>query len=107
HVSTETVSGQIAMAVDSRSSFELSYSSHSGDFRNDLSLDVKRAPKRKHGGVGGWLEAVYGKGEGVIECDAFSGDLQIRNKYERYRSAAQERVDLPGALRAGYGLDAE
>jgi DUF4097 and DUF4098 domain-containing protein YvlB len=79
-VSTETVSGQIAMAVDSRSSFELSYSSHSGDFRNDLNLDVKRAPKKKHGGMGGWLEAVYGKGEGVIECDAFSGDLQIRKK---------------------------
>jgi DUF4097 and DUF4098 domain-containing protein YvlB len=80
HVSTETVSGQIAMAVDSRSSFELSYSSHSGDFRNDLNLEVKRAPKKKHGGMGGWLEAVYGKGEGVIECDAFSGDLQIRKK---------------------------
>jgi len=80
HVSTETVSGQIAMAVDPRSSFELSYSSHSGDFRNDLNVDVKHAPKKKNGGVGGWLEAVYGKGEGVIECDAFSGDLQIRKK---------------------------
>jgi DUF4097 and DUF4098 domain-containing protein YvlB len=80
HVSTETVSGQIAIAVDPRSSFELSYSSHSGDFKNDLNLDVKRAPKKKHGGTGGWLEAVYGKGEGVIECDAFSGDLQIRKK---------------------------
>ena len=80
HVSTETVSGQIAMAVDPRSSFELSYSSHSGDFKNDLDLAVKHAPKKKHGGTGGWLEAVYGKGEGVIECDAFSGDLQIRKK---------------------------
>lgn len=80
HVSTETVSGQIAMAVDPKSSFELSYSSHSGDFKNDLNIDVKRPPKKKHGGTGGWLEAVYGKGEGVIECDAFSGDLQIRKK---------------------------
>jgi DUF4097 and DUF4098 domain-containing protein YvlB len=79
-LSTETVSGQIALAVDTRSSFELSYSSHSGDFRDDLNLQVKRSPTRKHGGVGGWLEAVYGKGEGVIECDAFSGDLQIRKK---------------------------
>ena len=79
-VSTETVSGQIAMAVDSRSSFELSYSSHSGDFRNDLNLDVKRSRQKKHGGMGGWFEGVYGKGEGVIECDAFSGDLQIRKK---------------------------
>jgi len=79
-VSTETVSGQIAMAVDPRSSFELSYSSHSGDFKDDLNLNVKRSPKKKHGGMGGWVEAVYGKGEGVIECDAFSGDLQIRKK---------------------------
>ena len=68
------------MAVDSRSSFELSYSSHSGDFRNDLNLDVKRSRQKKHGGMGGWFEGVYGKGEGVIECDAFSGDLQIRKK---------------------------
>jgi DUF4097 and DUF4098 domain-containing protein YvlB len=79
-VSTETVSGQIAMAVDPRSSFELSYSSHSGDFKDDLNLNVKRSQKKKHGGTGGWVEAVYGKGEGVIECDAFSGDLQIRKK---------------------------
>ncbi|MFL5363011.1 MAG: DUF4097 family beta strand repeat-containing protein [Myxococcales bacterium] len=79
-VSTETVSGQIAMAVDPRSSFELSYSSHSGDFKDDLNLNVKRSQKKKHGGMGGWVEAVYGKGEGVIECDAFSGDLQIRKK---------------------------
>ena len=41
---------------------------------------MKRAPKRKHGGMGGWLEAVYGRGEGVIECDAFSGDLVVRKK---------------------------
>jgi len=80
HVSTETVSGQIAMAVDQRSSFELSYSSHSGDFKSDLNLEVKRSQGKKHGGMGGWTEAVYGKGEGVIECDAFSGDLQIRKK---------------------------
>ena len=46
----------------------------------DYASTVKRAPKRKHGGMGGWLEAVYGRGEGVIECDAFSGDLVVRKK---------------------------
>src|SRR5205814_3130500 len=118
HVSTETVSGQIAIAVDSsRSSFELSYSSHSGDFRNDLNLDVKHAPKKKHGGVGGWLEAVYGKGEGIIECDAFSGDLQIRKKLRKSRAAepgaatgrhgcaSQRSVDVPGEAAPGQRSD--
>ena len=81
HLSTETVSGEIKLQPDaSKSSFELSYASHSGDLRDELKLEVKRAPKRKHGGMGGWLEAVYGKGEGVIECDAFSGDLIVRKK---------------------------
>ena len=81
HVSTQTVSGQIKLKPDtSKSSFELSYASHSGDLRDDLNLQVKRAPKRKHGGTGGWLEAVYGKGEGVIECDAFSGDVIVGKK---------------------------
>jgi len=81
HLSAETVSGDIKLQPDpSRSSFELSYASHSGDLRDELKLEVKRTPKRKHGGMGGWLEAVYGKGEGVIECDAFSGDLIVRRK---------------------------
>jgi Putative adhesin len=81
HLSAETVSGEIKLQPDpAKSSFELSYSSHSGDLRDELKLEVKRAPKRKHGGMGGWLEAVYGKGEGVIECDAFSGDLVVRRK---------------------------
>jgi putative adhesin len=80
-LSAETVSGQIELQPDpAKSSFELSFASHSGDFRDELKLDVKRAPKRKHGGMSGWLEAVYGKGEGVIECDAFSGDVVVRKK---------------------------
>jgi hypothetical protein len=80
HLSTETVSGDIKLHPDAaKSSFQLSYASHSGDLRDELNLEVKRAPKRKHG-MGGWLEAVYGKGEGVIECDAFSGDVIVTKK---------------------------
>jgi DUF4097 and DUF4098 domain-containing protein YvlB len=80
HLSTETVSGDIKLQPDaSKSSFQLSYSSHSGDLRDELKLEVKRPPKRKYG-WGGWVEAVYGKGEGVIECDAFSGDVIVRKK---------------------------
>ena len=80
HLQTETVSGDIKLQPDaSKSSFQLSYASHSGDLRDELKLEVKRAPRRKHG-MGGWVEAVYGKGEGVIECDAFSGDVIVRKK---------------------------
>ena len=81
HLMAETVSGDIKLQPDAaRSSFALSYSSHSGDLRDELHLDVKRSPKRKHGGMGGWVEALYGKGEGLIECDAFSGDVVLRKK---------------------------
>jgi len=81
HLMAETVSGDIKLSPDTaRSSFALSYSSHSGDLRDELNLEVKRAPKRKHGGMGGWVEALYGKGEGLIECDAFSGDVILRKK---------------------------
>jgi hypothetical protein len=80
HVSAETVSGAVRLAVDPRSSFELSYSSHSGELRDELNLTVKHSPKRKHGMPGGWLEATYGKGEGVIEADAFSGNLLVKKR---------------------------
>jgi Putative adhesin len=80
HLVTETVSGDIKLQPDAaKSSFQLSYASHSGDLRDELNLEVKRAPNRKHG-MGGWVEAVYGRGEGVIECDAFSGDVIVSKK---------------------------
>jgi DUF4097 and DUF4098 domain-containing protein YvlB len=78
HLAVETVSGDVKLNVDRKSSFELAYSSHSGELRDELKLQMKHAPKRKHGEPGGWAEAVYGNGEGLIECDAFSGDVQIR-----------------------------
>jgi len=80
HLSAETVSGDLHLNVDPKSSFELSYTSHSGEMRDEANLTVKRAPKRKHGMASGWLEATYGKGEGVIEADAFSGSLVVKKK---------------------------
>jgi putative adhesin len=80
HLSAETVSGDLRLRVDPKSSFELSYTSHSGELRDELNLAVKRSPRRKHGMSSGWLEASYGKGEGVIEADAFSGSLLVRKK---------------------------
>lgn len=80
HLSAETVSGDLRLNVDPKSSFELSYTSHSGELRDEMNLSVKRAPRRKHGMSSGWLEASYGKGEGVIEADAFSGSLLVKKK---------------------------
>jgi putative adhesin len=80
HLSAETVSGELRLNVDPKSSFELSYTSHSGELRDEVNLAVKRAPKRKHGMSSGWLEATFGKGEGVIEADAFSGSLVVKRK---------------------------
>ena len=80
HLSAETVSGELRLRLDPKSSFELSYTSHSGELRDELNLAVKRSPRRKHGMSSGWLEASYGKGEGVIEADAFSGSLLVRKK---------------------------
>jgi DUF4097 and DUF4098 domain-containing protein YvlB len=80
HLSAETVSGDLRLTLDPKSSFELSYTSHSGELRDELDLSVKRAPRRKHGMASGWLEASYGKGEGVIEADAFSGSLVVKKK---------------------------
>jgi hypothetical protein len=80
HLSAETVSGDLQLSVDPKSSFELSYTSHSGELRDEANLSVKRAPKRKHGMASGWLEATFGKGEGVIEADAFSGSLVVKRR---------------------------
>ena len=80
HLSAETVSGDVRLNVDPRSSFELSYTSHTGELRDEANLAVKRAPRRKHGMSSGWLEATFGKGEGVIEADAFSGILVVKRK---------------------------
>ena len=80
HLNAETVSGELRFTVDSRSSFELSYTSHSGELRDEVNLAVKRSPARKHGFSGGWLEATYGRGEGVIDADAFSGNLTLKKK---------------------------
>jgi hypothetical protein len=80
HVSAETVSGDLRLSIDPKSSFELSYTSHSGELRDEANLAVKRAPRRKHGMSSGWLEATFGKGEGVIEADAFSGSLVVKRK---------------------------
>jgi Fe-S cluster biogenesis protein NfuA len=77
HMSAATVSGDLKMALAAQSSFELSYSSHSGELRDGLDLSVHRSNHPRHGSSRGSFEGTYGKGEGVIEADAFSGNLTL------------------------------
>jgi len=81
HLSAETVSGELRLLVDPKSSFELSYSSHSGELRDEMNLAVKHAPRRRGGFMSnGFIEATYGRGEGIIEADAFSGSVTVKRK---------------------------
>ena len=79
-LSTETISGDVRLKVARGSSFAVSFASHSGKLeRGGLELLVKREPRRRKW-AGGLTEAVLGSGEGVIESDAFSGDLRFEQK---------------------------
>jgi Putative adhesin len=79
-LTSETVSGDVRLLADPKSSFLLSFASHSGDLQDEMSLTVKHAPTKKHGGGGGWLEAAYGSGDGRVECNSFSGSVQVKKR---------------------------
>jgi hypothetical protein len=80
-LSTETVSGDVKLSVGKGSSFAVSFNSHSGRVdRGDLDFSVKREPRRRRSWGGGIYEATFGSGEGVIESDAFSGDLRFAQR---------------------------
>jgi hypothetical protein len=78
-LAAETVSGDLRLALAPSSSFALNYSSHSGELRDGLDLQVRRS------GSGGsmmrhsrnTLSGTFGKGEGTIDADAFSGNLVL------------------------------
>jgi DUF4097 and DUF4098 domain-containing protein YvlB len=73
-ITAETVSGDIKLRPDPKSSFELNYVSHSGDLHDDVKMQVSRRPRESGGG---WVKATFGKGEGSIDCDGISADLYV------------------------------
>jgi DUF4097 and DUF4098 domain-containing protein YvlB len=73
---SSSMSGDIRLNLTKESSFDLRYKSHSGDLRDDLAMTVSRD---KHG-FGTSATARYGRGEGTIECQSFSGDLLVRHR---------------------------
>jgi DUF4097 and DUF4098 domain-containing protein YvlB len=69
-----TVSGDIRLSLDARSSFRFTMQSHSGGLEDDLGLQVTRASGRRRGAD---VEATFGKGEGAVDCRTFSGDAHL------------------------------
>ena len=65
------------MAPDS--SFDLRYVSRTrATSTDDLKMQTLEQSDGKHGGA--QLHARYGKGEGLVEAQTFSGDLRVSRK---------------------------
>jgi DUF4097 and DUF4098 domain-containing protein YvlB len=67
-IDVDTVSGEVRLGLDSRSSFGLRFTSHSGKLR-DRGAST--------GGNDAWTDAAWGAGEGRIECETFSADAIV------------------------------
>jgi hypothetical protein len=72
-----TLSGDVRLVLDPRSSFELKFQSHSGDLKDELGMTVAERRPRP---AGSDVVARYGKAEGAIELRTFSGDLAVRKR---------------------------
>src|SRR5262249_44073979 len=69
-IETELFSGDVELRLDPRSSFALKYASRSGDLRDKLGLEGRDVR-------GSMTRATYGKGEGAVGCETFSGNLRV------------------------------
>jgi DUF4097 and DUF4098 domain-containing protein YvlB len=76
-VAAASVSGDVDLHLDPKSSFELRFQSHSGDLSDRLGLSGLPPPSDLPG-----IDARgrYGSGAGVIECRTFSGDVELRKR---------------------------
>jgi hypothetical protein len=77
-IEARSTSGDIKLRMTPDSSFDLRYVSHSGDASDDLKMQTLEQGESRHGG--GSLHARYGKGEGLVEAQTFSGDLHVARK---------------------------
>jgi putative adhesin len=72
HLDVDSVSGDVRFALDAQSSFSASAISTSGRLNDALALGLR--PRQDHA----WVEGRYGDGEGLIECETFSGNIEFR-----------------------------
>lgn len=67
-IDLDSVSGEVRLALDAKSSFGLRFTSHSGKLRDRGAAA---------GGEDAWTDATWGSGEGRIECETFSADAIV------------------------------
>ena len=77
-IEARSTSGDVKLRMSSDSSFDLRYVSHSGDVSDDLKMQTLEQNDGRRGGAS--LHARYGKGEGLVELQTFSGDLHVARK---------------------------
>ncbi len=77
-IEARSMSGDLKLRMVPDASFDLRYVTHSGDVTDDLKMQTLEHGESRHGG--GSLHARYGKGEGLVEAQTFSGDLHIARK---------------------------
>jgi DUF4097 and DUF4098 domain-containing protein YvlB len=73
-MSAATVSGDVNLSLDGKSSFRFTFQSYSGELQDGLGLQVTRSADRRRGAD---FEGRYGKGEGSVDCRTFSGDGRL------------------------------
>ncbi len=73
-IEARTMSGDVKLQPAASSSYEIAFASHAGDFNNAAKAQLLTDNKRDHGSD---VRARQGKGEGLIECQTFSGDLTL------------------------------
>jgi len=73
-LSASSMSGDLQLAFDVKSSFAFTLQSHSGDLEDDLGVQLSRSGGRHRGAD---AEGRYAKGEGAVDCRSFSGDTHL------------------------------
>jgi DUF4097 and DUF4098 domain-containing protein YvlB len=76
-VSAASMSGDVDLQLDPKSSFELRFQSHSGEISDRLGLSGLPPPQD---GPGIDARGKYGGGAGVIQCHTYSGDVDLRKR---------------------------
>ena len=72
HIDVDSVSGDVVFALDAKSSATARVVSTSGKVRDDRGFSLQRRPG---GSEGDFSEGAIGRGDGLIECETFSGSI--------------------------------
>jgi hypothetical protein len=73
-------SGDVRVALDGKTGFDLEARTHSGSLRTDLPLTTRATPGEEGGASRRLLSGVFGDGSAEIAVTTFSGDVTITRK---------------------------